>query len=65
MQENKDLTTVQKRGIIQCRVSDEIINLHRLSSEMHEANVELAFQIRMLADKLAVIGNNFHEEYRE
>ena len=62
MQEKKDLTKVQKRGIIQCRVSDEIINLHQLSTEMAEANIELSFQIRMLADKLAIIGNTFHEE---
>jgi len=45
-------------------ISELIIELHKLGSDLSMKNPEEGFEIRLLADKLARIGNKLYEKER-
>ena len=44
-------------GKIQCRVSEEIISIHSLATDLAAIDTQLALNVRLLADAMAKVGN--------
>ena len=59
---NLNLSESAIRDKIQCRVSTEIIRLHDLAREISHVDSALGFKARMVADLLAKVGNEFHQQ---
>jgi hypothetical protein len=56
----KNLSYEENLGIIQCRVSEEIIRIHDIARDLTLVDAELSFNVTLIADALAKAGNILH-----
>ena len=56
-----NLPTEEILGKIQCRVSEEIISIHKIATDLAEFDSELSFNVRLLADAMAKVGNILYQ----
>jgi len=57
----KNLPSPEILGKIQCRVSEEIISIHNLATDLAAIDTQLALNVRLLADAMAKVGNILYQ----
>jgi hypothetical protein len=56
-----NLSYEENLGIIQCRVSEEIIRIHDIARDLKDIDSELSLNVRLIADALAKAGNILYQ----